>query len=114
VYHAPSAAKQALVELYLRWAPNARVEWSQPTLVPREPPPSRKVRLAAVHYVPHGGKTTMDSCRQFEPLVADAARQKADLVVLPETISCTGNGMRCTLSWGSSSATRRSCTTRRC
>jgi predicted amidohydrolase len=43
--------------------------------------------------MPHGGKTAMDSCRQFEPLLADAARQKADLVVLPETITCTGNGL---------------------
>jgi predicted amidohydrolase len=34
----------------------------------------------------------MDSCRQFAPLVAEAARQKADLVVLPETITATGNG----------------------
>jgi predicted amidohydrolase len=35
----------------------------------------------------------MDSCRQFAPLVAEAARQKADLVVLPETITATGNGL---------------------
>jgi len=93
VYHAPSAATQAFVELHLRWAPNARVEWTQPMLEPCQPPPSRKVRLAAVHYVPHGGKTAMDSCRQFEPLVEDAAHQTADLVVLPETITCTGNGL---------------------
>jgi predicted amidohydrolase len=93
IYYAPSAATRALVELHLRWSPNARVEWSMPTLMPCDPPPSRKVRLAAVHYVPHGGKTAMDSCRQFDPLVADAARQNADLVVLPETITCTGNGL---------------------
>jgi predicted amidohydrolase len=35
----------------------------------------------------------MDSCRQFAPLVEEAARQKADLVVLPETITATGNGV---------------------
>ena len=93
VYYAPSAARKATVELYLRWAPHARVEWSEPTLVPSDPPASRKVRLAAVHYTPHGGKTARDSCLQFEPLLADAARQNADLVVLPETITCTGNGL---------------------
>jgi predicted amidohydrolase len=93
VYSVPPAAKTARVELYLRWAPDARVEWSVPTLESCERPPSRKVRLAAVHYVPHGGMTAMDSCRQFAPLVEDAARQKADLVVLPETITCTGNGL---------------------
>ena len=93
VYHAPTAARNALVELHLRWAPNARVEWSEVALVACDPPAPRKVRLAAVHYKPQGGKTPMDSCRQFEPILADAARQKADLVVLPETITCTGNGL---------------------
>jgi predicted amidohydrolase len=93
IYHAPSAARIALVELHLRWAPNARVEWSDVALVPCDPPLPRKVRLAAVHYKPHGGRTAMDSCQQFEPLLADAARQKSDLVVLPETITCTGNGL---------------------
>lgn len=93
VYYVPSAARKAQVELYLRWAPHARVEWSEPTLTPCDPPAPRKVRLAAVHYTPHGGKTARDSCTQFEPLLADAARQRADLVVLPETITCTGNGL---------------------
>jgi predicted amidohydrolase len=93
LYYAPSAARLAVVELHLRWAPNARAEWSDVVLEPCDPPLPRKVRLAAVHYRPGGGKTAMDSCTQFEPLLADAARQKADLVVLPETITCVGNGL---------------------
>ena len=35
----------------------------------------------------------MDNCRQFAPLVEDAANQNADLVVLPETLTCMGNGL---------------------
>jgi predicted amidohydrolase len=93
VYLAPSAARQAIVELYLRWAPHAKVEWSVPALEPCAPPAPRKVRIAAVHYTPHGGSSAHASCEQFGPLVAEAARQKADLVVLPETITCTGNGL---------------------
>ena len=93
VYHIPSKATQAIVELHLRWAPRAKVEWSEVSLTETEPPPPRKVRLATVHYVPKGGKTAMDSCRQFEPFIADAARQKTDLVVLPETLTATGNGL---------------------
>jgi len=92
-YYVPSASKQAIVELYLRWAANARVEWADVSLEPCDPPAPRKVKLAAVHYIPNGGKTAMDSCKQFDSLVADAARQDADLVVLPETITCTGNGL---------------------
>jgi len=40
-----------------------------------------------VHYQPKGGKSPMDNCRQFAPLIADAARQRADFVVLPETLT---------------------------
>jgi hypothetical protein len=35
-------------------------------------------------------KTLMDACRQFAPLIEDAARQKADLVVLGETLTYAG------------------------
>ena len=93
VYQAPSKATQAIVELYFRWAPQAQVEWSEVALTETVAPPARKVRLATVHYVPKGGKTAMDSCRQFAQFIAEAARQKADLVVLPETLTQTGNGL---------------------
>jgi len=93
VYRAPAKATQAIVELHFRWARRARVEWSEVRLTEATPPEPRKVRLATIHYVPHGGATAMDSCRQFAPPVAEAARQKADLLVLPETITATGNGL---------------------
>lgn len=92
-YQAPAKATQAMVELHLRWAPRALVEWSEISLTETPPPASRRVRLATVHYVPNGGKTAMDSCRQFARFIDDAARQKADLLVLPETITATGNGL---------------------
>ncbi len=92
VYLAPSKAARAVVELHLRWAPRGRVEWSGVSLAETAPPPERKVRLAAVHFRPRGGKTPMDNCRLFEPLIADAARQRADLVVLPETLTFYGLG----------------------
>lgn len=92
-YHVPSRATQAIVELHLRWATNASVEWSEISLRETEPPAPRKVRLATIHYTPHGGKTAMDSCRQFAQFIEEAARQKADLVVLPETLTQTGNGL---------------------
>src|SRR5205807_3947985 len=93
VYRAPSKASKAIVELYLRWAPRAGAEWSDVSLAETSAPPSRKVRLATVHYRPKGGKSAMDSCRQFAPLIAEAAEKKADLLVLPETLTCTGNGL---------------------
>jgi len=62
-------------------------------LTETEAPPGRKVRLAAVHFRPRGGKTPADNCRQFAPLIEDAARQQADLVVLGECLTIVGNGV---------------------
>jgi predicted amidohydrolase len=86
-YRAPLQATRAVIELHLRWAVRARVEWSKVSLTEVAPLPERKVRLAAVHFQPRGGQTPMDNCRMFAPLIADAAKQKADLVVLPETLT---------------------------
>ncbi|OQB41288.1 MAG: (R)-stereoselective amidase [Candidatus Hydrogenedentes bacterium ADurb.Bin179] len=93
LYRVPAGASQAIVELHLRWAADASVVWRDVTLSESDPPPPRKVRIAVAHYVPHGGSSGMDCCRQFEPLLEEAARQRADLVVLPETITATGNGL---------------------
>ena len=87
IYHVPAKATQLRVRLHLQWAANATVRWSDITLTPAQAPPPRIVRLAAVHFSPKGGKTPMDNCRMYEPLIAEAARQKADLVVLGETLT---------------------------
>jgi predicted amidohydrolase len=90
-YRAPSKAAQAIVELYLRWPPpNGSVEWSEISLTESSPPSPRKVRLATVHYRPKPNKNSLETCRQFAPLIEDAAKQKADLVVLPETLTVNG------------------------
>ena len=92
-YRAPSRARQAVLELNFRWAPHARLEWSDVSLTPIPAPPPRRVRLATVHYQPKEGKTPDDKRRLFAPLIADAAGQKADLVVLPETLTYFGTGL---------------------
>jgi predicted amidohydrolase len=95
-YVAPKQATRAVVELHLQWAPGGRVEWSNVSFAKTEPPQPRKVRLAAVHFRPQrdaaGERTPMGNCRLFEPLIAEAARQRADLVVLPETLTYYGLG----------------------
>jgi predicted amidohydrolase len=91
-YHAPSAAAQATIELHLQWA-GGRVEYSQPSLEPTVAPASRKVRLAMAHLRPvSADKTPMGNCRLFEPLVEEAAKQRVDLLVLPETLTWYGTG----------------------
>lgn len=89
-YRAPSKAAQAVVELHLQWAPGGAVRWSGVALTQTASPRPRKVRLAAIHFRPRGGKTPEENCRLYEPLIADAAEKKADLVVLGETLTYYG------------------------
>jgi predicted amidohydrolase len=91
-YQAPTKATQVVVELHLQWAPRAEIRWGGISLTEASPPPPRRVRLAAVHFRPKDGKTPEENCRLFAPLVAEAARQKADLVVLGETLTYYGLG----------------------
>jgi len=91
-YRAPSKATRAALHLHLRWEPNATARWSAASMTPLERAPSRKVRLAAAHYKPRGGKSPADNCRQFAPLVEEAARQRADLIVLGEVLTAINNG----------------------
>jgi predicted amidohydrolase len=90
VYLAPSGATRAVIELTYNWEPGGRVEWADVALDESPAPASRKARLATIHFVPGAGKTSDDKCRQFAPLIEEAARQHADLVVLPETLTAVG------------------------
>src|SRR6185436_14135717 len=91
IYQAPSKAKSATVELHLDWAEGGRIEWSQVSFASCPAPGPRKVRLAAVHHKPTGG--TIEANRaSYVPLLEEAARQKADLVVLGETLTYPSTG----------------------
>ncbi len=87
VYEAPEKATHARVELHLMWAAHARAEWSDVSLTETSPTPPRTVRLATIHFQPRSGSTPAEKCAQFAPLLEEAARQQADVVVLPETLT---------------------------
>lgn len=89
VYRVPAKATLAIVELHLQWAPNGRVEWSEVEFSKTGPPPPRKVRLATVHYKP-SGQSPRENCEEYAPLIGEAAKQQADLVVLGETVPAVG------------------------
>ncbi len=91
-YRAPSRATVVVVELWFRWSARGKVQWSDVSLRESAPRPPRIVRLATIHYRPREGRTSLEKCRQFAPLVAKAAAQKADLVVLPETLTYYSSG----------------------
>ncbi len=89
VYRVPQKATRAIVELHLQWAPEGSVTWRSPEFEKCEAPPERQIRLATVHYKP-SGKSPQANCREFAPLIADAGRLRADLVVLGETVPSAG------------------------
>ncbi len=69
------------------------MEWSDIEFARTEPVQPRIVRLATVHLQPRAGKTAEEKRTQFAPLIAEAARRKADLVVLPETLTYYSSGL---------------------
>ncbi|MBP7950171.1 MAG: carbon-nitrogen hydrolase family protein [Verrucomicrobiales bacterium] len=85
IYKSPPKAARAIVELHLQWAPGGSVEWRGPEFTRVDPPKPRTVRLATVHLRP-AGKSPRENCEEFAPMIAEAARQSADLVVLGETV----------------------------
>jgi predicted amidohydrolase len=93
-YLAPTTATQAKIELHLQWAANAEVRWSKVSLTEVAQPAPRVARLATVHFRPRGGKTPEDNCRLVVPMLAEAAKQKADLVVLGEILPSANIGKK--------------------
>jgi len=88
VYLAPPDATQAKIELCFRWGePHSLVRWTVPIMEVTDAPEPRTVHLATVHWRPIAGKTAKEKREQFAPLIADAAKQGADLIVLPETLT---------------------------
>jgi predicted amidohydrolase len=92
-FRAPGEATQAVVELHLQWAPHGSAEWTSVAFESVPEPEGRLVRLAAVHHQPREGSTPREKREQFGPLIEEAARQRADLVVLPETLTYYGTGL---------------------
>ncbi len=91
-YLVPSGATRAVLELHLQWAPaGGRIAWSDVSFEETSPPAGRKVRLAAAHFRP-SGKSARSNREEVEPLIAEAAKQKADLIVLGETLPYYGLG----------------------
>tara|TARA_R110002095_G_scaffold195383_3_gene173967 strand:+ start:685 stop:2037 length:1353 start_codon:yes stop_codon:yes gene_type:complete len=94
IYRAPLKAAQVQIELHFRWGPpHSQIQWSDISLKQTEDLKPRVVRLATIHHRPQAGKTPGDKPAQFAKLIGQAAEQKADLVVLPESITVYKTGL---------------------
>lgn len=90
-YRAPEGAVKAELELHLRWAPNGEVAWQNVSLCETTPPSPRKVRLATVNHRPRNSTSVQANLDEFGRLIEEAARQRADIVCLPESIGIVGS-----------------------
>ena len=92
-YQSPPNATRAVVELHFRWGdPHSSVRWSKAELTRVTASKPRKVRLASIHYRPEKGKSPIEKCELFAPLIEEAAQGNADLIVLPETLTFYHSG----------------------
>jgi predicted amidohydrolase len=92
VFKVPAKAKQARIELRLRWSANGSVEWRDAGLSPATAPAARKVKVASVNHRPRGTKSAMENLEQFAKLIDQAGSAKADIVCLPEAVTLIGRG----------------------
>jgi len=89
---APAGASQVQVQLLLSNAPQATVWWDHIRLEKIDAPKPRLVRVATVNYRARNMHSVADSVAKFIE-VAKLNVKRSDLLVLPEAISISGNGL---------------------
>jgi hypothetical protein len=89
-YRVPPGAVLADVELAYRWDADGIVRFGAVQFAKTEPPTPRKVRLASVHHRPRQSEGPRANVEVFAGFVRQAAREKADIVCLPEGITVVG------------------------
>ncbi len=89
---APAGASRVLVQLLLSNAPQGTVWWDRIRLEKIDAPKPRLVRVATVNYRARNTHSVAESLAKFIE-VAKANVKSSDLLVLPEAISISGNGL---------------------
>ena len=91
-FKAPPKAKQAQIELRLRWSPRGEVEFRDAQLAAGSPPAARKVKVASVNHRPRGLKSAQENLDSFAKYIDEAGAAKADIICLPEAMTLIGRG----------------------
>jgi predicted amidohydrolase len=89
---APAGATQVHVQLLLTDAPQGTVWWDRIKLEKIDAPKPRIVRVATLNYRARNMHSVADSVAKFIE-VAKLNVKRSDLLVLPEAISTSGNGL---------------------
>jgi predicted amidohydrolase len=89
---APAGATQVQVQLLLSNAPQGTVWWDRVKLEKIDAPRPRIVRVATLNYRARNTHSVAESVAKFVE-AAKANVQHSDLLVLPESLSTSGNGL---------------------
>jgi predicted amidohydrolase len=92
IYQVPTKAKQAQIELRLRWSPQGEVEFRDAQLAGGKAPTPRKVKVASVNHRPRGLKSAQENLDSFAKYINEAGEHKADIICLPEAMTLIGRG----------------------
>jgi len=88
---APSGTTAVNVDLVLQWSASGQVAFEELSFMAVDPPPARKVRVAAIHYQPSGASSGYDSVRQAARYAEQvASNYRPDIIVLGETLNVVG------------------------
>jgi predicted amidohydrolase len=93
LYRAPEGATKAKIELIYRWDANGIVHFGGISFQKTTAPKPRIVQVATIHHRPRNSKSSQENLTQFSELIAEAARQKADIVCLPEEMTLVGTNL---------------------
>jgi predicted amidohydrolase len=92
-FQAPKDARAVKIELNLGWEPDGTVWWDDIELSEMPQPKGRRITLTSVFFRPRGNNTPEESVRQFSRMLELAAKDRPDIVCLPEAINLVGTGL---------------------
>jgi len=91
VVRTPGGTTAVDVDLALQWSPSGQVAFEELSFMAVDPPPARKVRVAAIYYQPSGASSGYESVRQAASYAEQvASNYRPDIIVLGEMLNVVG------------------------
>jgi len=90
---APEEATRVRLELLFGWSPGGTVWWDDVALAETDAPSARPVRIATIYHRPSGMSSAEENVSEFCEWIDRAAREKPDIICLPEGITMVGTNL---------------------
>jgi predicted amidohydrolase len=79
--------------LFLQWGTGVKAEFTSISMLEKDSPPARKVRVATIYWRPTGQSTPTANIETLSRMVDQAAEKHPDIVLLPEAAPFINTGM---------------------